>query len=163
MVLLLGTSIVSLDEYAHANEFFALATEYSLEQEETVDAAGWCNWALTDAACSCGHWLFPRPTRAAPWKDKSSSNAVNTLKSWGYHQTAGYAGGGWTRDQTYYESRCGKNTFRDHAIVQSSKKFREQNYSGYTPRGEPNPEVLRTGPWPYAAWPAYVEWWHDTY
>lgn len=155
-------SSVDLSSFPKVSAYFALATENEQNGGE-VEPAGWCNSALTDAACSCGHWSYPRPTTAAPWKDLTSSNPANTLRSWGYHETPGWAGGGWTRPQTYYSSRCGNNTFRDHAYTVSSTKFREQNYSGYTPRGEPNPEFWASGPWPYGAWPSYVQWWHSTH
>jgi len=155
---------VETTDYPRLQSFFVAATEYSRSiSENEVEAAGWCNAWLTDAACSCGHWWYPRPSRAAPWRNWTSSNPANTLRSWGYHETPGWAGGGWTRAQTYYSSRCGNNTFRDHAYTTGSTTFREQNYSGFTPRGEPNPEFWNGGPWPYAAWPSYVQWWHSNF
>jgi hypothetical protein len=112
----------------------------------------------------CGSFVWPRPSSAAPWKTYNSSNPAATLRSWGYHETPSSAGGGWTRDQTYSWSLCGFNTYRDQALINSgNKSFREQNYAGYTPRGEPNPELWRVGPWPYVTWPAYAYWWHRTY
>lgn len=155
---------VSVDAYPSLKTYFALATAQSNAGEGGgAETSGWCKWYLSDRACSCGHWSYPRPTSAAPWRNWSTANSANTLRSWGYHETPGWAGGGWTRSQTYYPSRCGNNTFRDHAYILSSQNFREQTYAGYTPRGEPNPEFWRGGPWPYAAWPSYVRWWHDNH
>ena len=154
---------VDATAYTRLQAFFVAATEYSNSTESEVEAAGWCNQTLTDAACSCGHWWNPRPSRAATWVNYRTSNSANTLTSWGYHQTPDWAGGGWTRAQTYYSSRCGNNTFRDHAYTTGSTTFREQNYSGFTPRGEPNPEFWNGGPWPYPAWPTYVQWWHSNF
>lgn len=112
---------------------------------------------------TCGSFAKPLPKRAADWRDHTASKPEATLKSWGYHTTMNpdrAFGGGWTRPQTYKSLICGWNTYRDHAYVVNTKKFREQNYAGSTPRGEPNPEFLRSGPWPYPTWPAYVLWWH---
>jgi len=131
---------------------------------EAVHAEGWCSWLITDAACTCGHWLYPQPNRAAEWKVYNSSNPAATLRSWGYHETSWLVGGGWTRPQTYYPSRCGYNTYRDHALIRpDGKSLKEQNYAGFTPRGEPNPEFWNSGTWPYPAWPTYVYWWHSNY
>lgn len=154
---------VSLADFPRVQAYFAAATESAKGAAGVSTTEGWCNSALTDAACSCGHWLYPRPSSAAPWRNWTSSNPSNTLTSWGYHTTPGWAGGGWTRPQTYYSSRCGNNTFRDHAYVTGSTTFREQNYSGFTPRGEPNPEFWAGGPWAYGAWPSYVQWWHSNF
>jgi hypothetical protein len=82
----------------------------------------------------CGAFWRPRPSSAAPWINWWSTNPHAVLTSWGYHTTPSFAGGGYTRDQTY---------------------------AGWTPRGEPNPEVWRSGPWPYPTWPVYVRWWHQ--
>ena len=107
----------------------------------------------------CGYYPNPKPPSAAPWRDYTSSNPAATLQSLGYHPTPGRAGGGWTRNQTYQPLFCGFGTFRDHARITGPTRFREQNYKR-TPGGEPNPEVWRTGPWPYPDWPLYVYWWH---
>lgn len=111
----------------------------------------------------CGSFARPRPSRGAPWATHRRSNPAATLRSWGYHETPSWAGGGWTRSQTYMPLLCGWNTYRDHAYISNSNTIREQNYAGWTPRGEPNPEVWRSGPWPYATWPVYVRWWHSRY
>lgn len=113
---------------------------------------------------NCGVWWNPLPTRAAPWVTYTSSNPDATLRSWGYHGTPSHIfGGGYTRAQTYMWWICGFGTFRDHAVIFSSNQFREQNYAGWRPRGEPNPEVYASGPWPYPLWPSYVSWWHQTH
>jgi hypothetical protein len=148
--------------FPKVSAYFAAATARE-QTSEGMEVSGWCNASLTDAACTCGHWLYPRPTTSAPWRSYTSSNPSSTLTSWGYHETPSWAGGGWTRSQTYYPSRCGNSTFRDHAYIASPTTFSEQNYSGFTPRGEPNPEVWASGPWPYPVWPSYVQWWHDTH
>ena len=111
---------------------------------------------------TCGAFWRPRPSKSgAPWKRFYSSNPSATLSAWGYHPTPGLAGGGWTRPQTWTWPICGFSTYRDHAYVYPSTTINEQNYAGWTPRGEPNPEVYRSGPWPYPSWPAYVYWWHQ--
>jgi hypothetical protein len=158
-----ATLNVSLDAFPWVRAYFDAATENARNLASRRTPDGWCDPRLTDAACSCGHWWYPRPSSAAPWVNRTSSNPSNTLTSWGYHTTPDWAGGGWTRPQTYYSSRCGNNTFRDHAIITGSTTFREQNYAGYTPRGEPNPEFWAGGPWAYGAWPAYVQWWHANF
>ncbi len=111
----------------------------------------------------CGWYTNPRPSQAAPWREWDRDNPDQTLKSWGYHSTPNLAGGGYTRAQTWSWWNCGFGTYRDHAYVLGSRTIREQNYDGWSPRGEPNPEVYASGPWPYADWPAYVYWWHRTY
>jgi hypothetical protein len=112
----------------------------------------------------CGWYANPRPSEAAPWRTWDSDNPDQTLRSWGYHSTPEYAfGGGYTRAQTWSWWACGFNTFRDHAYVTGARTIREQNYEGWSPRGEPNPEVYASGPWPYPDWPAYVLWWHLTH
>ena len=100
----------------------------------------------------------------ADWTTHSSSNPRATLRAAGYHYTpppfARYKNKDYTRPQTYQPSLCGRKTFRDHAIIEGAGRYRTQEYTGWTPPGEPNPEVHRSGPWPYLTWPAYVAWWH---
>jgi hypothetical protein len=117
----------------------------------------------------CGSFGNPRPSAGAfdRWH-RNVRDPKATLKSWGYHQTpstfAGIpTGGGWTRAQTYSPLICGLGTYRDHAAIPRPNLIQEQNYEGWTPRGEPNPEVWLSGPWPYPYWPAYVRWWHSRY
>ncbi|NJN53840.1 MAG: hypothetical protein HC804_03225 [Anaerolineae bacterium] len=155
-------STISLEQFPAVKAYFAAATDFN-KNNESYGPEGWCSPQLSDIACSCGHWSFPRPFSAANWQQWYSSNPVASLTSLGYHETANLFGGGWTRPQTYYPSRCGYNTFRDHALIVGSTTVREQNYAGFTPRGEPNPEVLTSGPWPYLTWPSYVQWWHENY
>jgi hypothetical protein len=113
----------------------------------------------------CGYYDNPLPTSAKPRVYYSSSNPSSTLTSWGYHADplAIRIGAGWTRAQTYKWWICGWGTFRDNANPVGSNRFWEQNYDGWTPRGEPNPEVWRSGPWPYPTWPLYVNWWHSKF
>jgi hypothetical protein len=162
---------VSPAGYASVSRFFRAATEFNRrEAEQSGEAArietnGWCHWYLSDAACTCGHWLYPQPTKAVTAKKYTTSNPTATLKSWGYHKTPDFNGEtGWTRAQTYYPSRCGKGTYRDNAWPGAdNKSVFEQNYAGKTPNGEPNPEFWTSAVWPYPAWPTYVYWWHMTY
>lgn len=110
----------------------------------------------------CGYYPNPKPSTNGPWTIHNNiSNPTATLLSWGYHETwpPDYTGGGWTRPQTYQPLLCGWDTYRDHAFIAGPTTIREQNYTG-SPGGEPNPEVYRSGPWPYPDWPVYVYWWH---
>lgn len=114
--------------------------------------------------CTCGWYPWPRPSRSADRLTDEAENAENPLRARGYHPPPPHLGRlGWTRPQTYKWYMCGWSTFRDNAWPLSSKRFWEQNYSEWTPNGEPNPEVWRSGPWPYHTWPAYVFWWHQIY
>lgn len=110
----------------------------------------------------CGWYPNPKPSSAAPWQIRYYSNTTSQIKAWGFHSTPGLVGGGWTRPQTYRSISCGFSTFRDHAIQNSSTKLSLQDYIA-EPYGEPNPEIYRSGPWPYTDWPIYVRWWHDTH
>lgn len=114
---------------------------------------------------NCGSFRWPRPGRSAPWRSYAGPyvNPGRTLESWGYHSTPVSAGGGYTRPQTYLPWLCGWSTFRDHAYTVGGRAIREQTYEGWAPRGEPNPEIWRVGPWPYLTWPVYVNWWHSRY
>jgi hypothetical protein len=135
------------------------------------------------ARYKCGWFARPKPRRAATavrtgWLASSSTqagadaNARAWARSQGFHDTPGFAGGGMTRSQSY--SFCGWGTYRDHAWPDITQ-LRTGNAPPYTyqarlliqdytsaPYGEPNPEVWRTGPWPYGEWPVYVNWWHRT-
>lgn len=117
--------------------------------------------------CVCGDYVHPRPGRAASFVPYKVNNASATLHAWGFHPTPGHAGGGWTRPQTYKPFLCGWSTYRDHAIIRDPGRYYYnvwvQSYHGQSPDGEPNPEVWRSGPWPYLTWPAYVYWWHSTH
>ena len=107
-----------------------------------------------------GYYPNPKPSRDVERKNYERDNPAALLKRLGYHETPNQAGGGWTRPQTYQPWACGGSTFRDHADVTGPRSLSEQNYKG-SPGGEPNPEVYRSGPWPYPDWPAYVYWWHE--
>jgi len=104
----------------------------------------------------CGYFPNPKPNRTV-------TNPAATLQSWGYHRDPIndlQPRSGWTRPHTYDWSVCGWDTFRDQAGI-FGNQIAEQKYAGWTPPGEPNPEVWRSGPWPYAEWPVYVWWWHQ--
>jgi hypothetical protein len=110
----------------------------------------------------CGIYWSLKPTVAKNWVTMHVNDSIATLRSWGYHDShIPYAG--WTRPQTWHPWNCGWHTFRDNAVPLDYYTLREQNYSGWSPRGEPNPEVYVSGPWPYSTWPAYVFWWHQTH
>ncbi len=133
---------------------------------------GYTSVALPNSAQqTCGSIGNPVPSRAAKWQTwgpyNSKQDAENQLKKWGYYRAWWVPHGNWTRDQTYQESICKKNTYRDEASLpfNSNRKwyFNEQNYTGTIP-GEPNPVLTAaTSGWPYATWPAYVWWWHCVY
>ena len=108
----------------------------------------------------CGWYTNPKPNANKAWRWWSNSNPDELMRSWGYHATSGLVGGGWTRPQTWNSWACGWGTYRDHAYNYGNAYVVEQNYDGWSPRGEPNPEVYLSGPWPYSDWPAYVYWWH---
>lgn len=109
----------------------------------------------------CGSIGNPKPSRAAPRLTLRGLQSPSLfLRMQGYHETPGRAGGGWTRPQTYKPVLCGWHTYRDHAIITGRHSVSTQTYRGWEPDGEPNPEVWRSGPWPYRTWPAYVYWWH---
>jgi len=154
---------VETRQYSRMTTFFAQATkrnEASISKEKgpSISAYG----IIGIAEYECGSFLRPLPNRSATPKEHYSKDPAKTLTSWGYHRTPNYAGGGWTRPRTYKWWVCGWNTFRDDAwtLIRKPNFIQEQNYSGWTPNGEPNPEVWRSGPWPYATWPAYVAVWH---
>lgn len=163
--------VVPTEKYLMVQTFFRAANVFHLDEARrsrdegrSVEAQSGCPWYLGKAACTCGHWQYPRPTKAAAWVTHKSSNPAATLRNWGYHESAAAAGSGWTRAQSYSPSVCGSGTFRDHAIInRDNKSFREQSYAGWTPRGEPNPEFWKSWVWPYPLWPSYVSWWHLSY
>ena len=111
---------------------------------------------------NCGAWWDPRPNGAVGYVAVPSADPEADLLALGFHKTPQIAGGGFTRPQTFRWWACGFGTYRDHAYTFPTK-YEIQDYAGINPRGEPNPEVWRTGPWPYEVWPAYVAWWHATF
>jgi hypothetical protein len=145
------TPMLVLNGYPRMAKYFAQAAQAGQTEPQFV--------AQSIPAQTCGSWWWPKPSRAAPWGWSSTANPHQTLLNMGFHQTPGFAGGGYTRDKTYNSGVCGRNTYRDHGQA-NGRSLGLQIYSG-TPGGEPNPEVWRTGPWPYLAWPAYVYWWHQ--
>lgn len=164
---------VGTQRYARMTSFFSQAAKrdgtsvskdddssVSIDKGPSILALG----IIGIAEYECGSFSRPLPNRSATPREHYSRNPAQTLASWGYHRTPDYAGGGWTRPRTYKWWVCGWNTFRDDAwtLIRRPNYIQEQNYSGWTPNGEPNPEVWRSGPWPYATWPAYVAWWHKT-
>jgi hypothetical protein len=130
------------------------------------------------AKYKCGFFGNDRPRRAAKrFTELNVKSPESYLRSLGYHKTPNRLfGGGWTRPQTYLPFYCGISTFRDHSniVFCGTHNFGDgtgthrvcdisrQEYSA-APYGEPNPEVYRSGPWPYAVWPAYVFLWHRSH
>lgn len=126
-----------------------------------------------DPKTVCGSTNNPVPSSAAAWTVQgpfdTKQKAEQELSSLGYYKTSKYAGGGYTRNQTYNESICKKDTYRDQALdpykSTSDNKwyFKEQNYTGNIP-GEPNPVMsIKPSNWPYLTWPVYVRWWHKNF
>jgi len=129
--------------------------------------------ATDDSKTVCGSTNNPVPSSAAAWTVQgpfdTKQKAEQKLSSLGYYKTSKYAGGGYTRNQTYNESICKKNTYRDQALdpyqsISDNKwYFKEQNYTGDIP-GEPNPVMsIKPSNWPYLTWPVYVRWWHKNF
>lgn len=132
--------------------------------------------ACTDAGyqphmCTCGVIGYPQPHGGSGWSTLTShDNPHQYLLGEGYHEIFfPYSGQtdpnvrDYTRPRTWNSSTCGNNTYRDHGKVVTNSHYKEQVYFGWSPNGEPNPEVFISGPWPYVAWPAYVLWWHYWY
>jgi hypothetical protein len=154
----------SLDELSYV-DLYPIALELNIDPNSAR-----MSMALKSLAAKykCGWYVRPNPRRAATWNAQGGySDPSATLASWGFHRTPGFAGGGWTRAQTFSWPLCGFGTFRDHAFfgrdgnLANSFVINLQDY-GDPPYGEPNPEVWRSGPWPYPTWPTYVWWWHRT-
>lgn len=121
-----------------------------------------------EAACVCGNSDYPQPNRADnPPAVENGPNPNQALLDlhfarvyWPYAQSETTE---YRKHVTYQSNYCGSNTFRQHAWVVDSDTYKIQRYSGWTPPGEPNPEVHLGGPWPYWVWPAYVLWWHNEF
>lgn len=157
---------VDIQRYTNLAAYFEAANNYvdAMSQSQSIKADPSGVHTMGNGFTSgCGYYTNPKPSRAAPWVDRSSANPAQTLESWGYHATPDLVGGGYTRPQTWRWYECGFSTYRDHAYITGSTTFREQSYVGWEPNGEPNPEVYRSGPWPYSDWPAYVYWWHSKF
>ena len=139
-------------------------------EEDTAEVFSSCMEELNNqAACTCGIWGYPKPSSAANWSDiMQKPSAHDYLLGEGFHRTywpfaASSDTHEYTKPHSYQSHLCGNGTFRDHALVDNITDYRIQLYTGWTPPGEPNPEVHETGPWPYIFWPAYVLWWRITH
>lgn len=155
---------VDINDYPLLPLYLEKATEHNLKEHSRskTKAVSKSTPLYVISEYYCGSFWRPLPSWQATWKRHLNvSNPAGTLRAWGYHETPSWAGGGWTRAQTHMWWICGWNTYRDHAYPSGPTIIYEQNYSGRTPRGEPNPEFWRSGPWPYPTWPAYVAWWHQ--
>jgi len=120
--------------------------------------------AQTGHPCTDRQNPAPCPTRVESGRFFPSEAEVRQhLESLGYHQTAGYAGGGSGRDFTRtvsYPGCSSASAFRDQAIYRQEGQCWTYNTQG----PEPNPEFLSyLGDWPYFGWPGYVRWWHLTF
>jgi hypothetical protein len=141
----LDTVDINIDNYHLLQKYFAAAkTADASPKRNARSVRGWCSWALSDTACYCGSFFYPRPNIKNPYKHYPLGNDPEGLvKSWGFHKTQIRYGGGWTRPQTYNPRYCGEGTYRDHiGIDYKNKRIVMQNYEGFTPRGEPNPEIF---------------------
>ena|GEM_PF-5078195 len=170
-----GIDGAKLDKYPLVKDYFNQATNlagtgYSLSLHPSGQNNPFRSFALIGSSVTealgmadCGVFWAPKPSVAKSWITYKVGSVDSTLKSWGYHSTPSLVGGGWTRTQTWHWWNCGYGTFRDHALKMDNTTLKEQNYDGWSPRGEPNPELYASGPWPYTVWPAYVYWWHSTH
>jgi hypothetical protein len=163
----LGSNMFSIDinKYPHVNTFFSEATnEAKRNKLSSLDFSFIAQAVAADARSTCGYYNNPKPNRAQTyrfWGPYSDPQAV--ARSWGYHAPpAGMGSLGWTRARTWNSSVCSTNSYRDEAVPQTNGELAEQNYAGWTPNGEPNPEIWSYG-WPYSDWGAYVYWWHRTF
>jgi hypothetical protein len=115
----------------------------------------------------CGVYWRPRPSKAVDWVVNIPSQSPEAdLINMGFHAPPSWLQqSGWTRARTYWPNICGFQTFRDNASISVANAYNLQDYSNatVTPKGEPNPEFWRSGPWPYPTWPVYVYWWHRTH
>src|SRR5512145_2004459 len=121
--------------------------------------------AVSLAEWQCGSPWNPMPNPAANWIDNiPDPDPVAKIKSMGFHETPDWAGGGFTRPQTWNVLWCHEGAFRDQAIFDPKKPgvYKLQEYTGITPNGEPNPEI-NAYLWPYDYWPAYAAWWHYSF
>lgn len=150
---------ISLAGYPLLAEFDAMLQDY--KPSEQIEP-------LAPSTHPCGTYSHPVPnyTPSRPYIGWYA-NAHNTLVSWGFHQTAGYACGGdpfvpCERDYTRGRGYSGPYGYC------SSPRFRDQgsrdagNHDIWIQYGEPNPEI-HSYLWPYWDWGWYVRWWHNTY
>jgi len=150
---------IPLTEYPLLAEFDAILQDYKPSGQVEP---------LAPDTHPCGTYSHPVPNYTPPrpyigWY----TNAHNTLVSWGFHQTAGYACGqdpfvpcelDYTRGRGYSGpyGYCSSPRFRDQGSRNAG------NHDIWIQYGEPNPEIFSYS-WPYWDWGWYVQWWHDTY
>ncbi len=150
-------SDIDINKYKNLNNFLKTENLKSIKNN---------NKSLNfDATEICWTFWNPKPTSSAPWKNLYISwvPLSDFLISLWYHETPIlWFWWGWTRPQSYESWICWNWSFRDHAIININWYIKIQDYKWFSPRWEPNPEI-NTYTWPYAAWPAYVYWWHDNY
>lgn len=154
-------------KYPQLKWYFNLAKKFSGKELPVAKALVGSPVSESLSRVICGWFPNPKPGRAKDTYTFSNvSDPEGVLRSWGYHPTINTPLGnpGWTRARIWNPGFCGWNTYRDNANPNVSKKLiYEQNYAGWTPNGEPNPEIWASGPWPYPDWPTYVIWWHATF
>jgi hypothetical protein len=120
-----GTSPADIRKYPILEKYFAEAARHRdrLERSEHGLATEQLAAVSTLGESYCGTYWNPRLSSAVRPVTHSRSDPAATLTSWGYHRTPDFAGGGWTRPQTYLWWICGFNTFRDHAFNLSVTKI----------------------------------------
>lgn len=70
---------VKTENYSFVEWYFA---EAKRQDASPISTRGWCRWELSDAACSCGHWLYPRPNSAKNWITHTGiSNPTQKLRT----------------------------------------------------------------------------------
>lgn len=158
------TSNVNLLNYPELTWFMGNLKKQHSKKSKTAISEQITTLGLFDATEICGSFWNPKPTQAADW-EITPITSLNHAKSILY--VSGYIdaenGPGWSRPRSYQSWICNEGSFRDHATVNNANtKLYIQDYAGFTPRGEPNPDIS-TYLWPYAAWPSYVFWWHANY
>lgn len=184
-----GAKQVNLDNYSLVKKFFKEAKarkneKINLSRHTSQNHLGGMKafalqvFSEEEGMKVCGYFDNPKPDKTHKgkiWYYSTKEEAEQVARDWGYHPPLVEATKGWTRPVTWKGDVCGDGTFRDNAepnywytdengnSVQAIGEVVEQNYEGWEPRGEPNPEVYSSMQWPYTIWPSYVVWWHDKY
>ena len=145
------------------------STAVETEEDEAEIFSECTDNGYSEVECVCGTWAYPKPTEGAQNSPiQEADNAHDYLLGQGFHRTY-WPWARWnnpaeyTRPRTYQSNLCRNDSFRDHAVIlkDSITQYKTQTYSGWTPPGEPNPEVLEYWPHPYWLWTSYVAWWHN--
>jgi hypothetical protein len=174
---------IDLKKYPRVTKFFKYLEQRKAKTKVDLKKSSYFNFGNVnvsarqivserEGASECGYFDNPKPSKSKSWQTFGPfENAESVATSWGYHRSD-IRGAGWTRTITWNENICGDGTFRDNAFPNRKMVsdnlsepvggyLIEQNYDGWSPRGEPNPEVYSSWVWPYTIWPSYVYWWHE--